>query len=406
MTKRASENSPEVSPSTKKGRLLERLVADLYRVPDVQVETNVRLPVPGTSGRSREIDVLVSGRLAGHPIRLPIECKNYRRRIGAPDIDAFVGKLTDLQLPCQGIYVSTIGFSKGALDRASKANIRPLLLSGLVDGRLASAVVDVARSVVYLLLEVTKISVVNDIPSVREYGALHVFYDAHGIQVGCTSDLVWSDWTTGKLPAAIGSRTYSLVIPDDWSQSVDGVVCRPRRIDIEYFVHALVVNLRGTGTRHGLHDPASGLPEKLHAEWSLEKSDGPLPLLSFKTEGALKSYLESRAAPIRITIDEIRLPRIRSGPCYWPPSDRVMQTVAQLHSAFLAAGAEGPPDLRGVDFEGPNLDTIYEPIWKAQRVMPDRSVRPGPPGPRDSRADTSPGEARERERQGVDDRSD
>lgn len=389
MTKRASENSPEVGPSTKKGRLLERLVADLYRVPDVLVETNVRLPVPGSTGRAREIDVLVSGRLAGYPIRLPIECKNYRRRIGAPDIDAFVGKLNDLQLPCQGIYVSTIGFSKGALDRASKANIRTLLLSGLVDGRLASAVVDVARSLVYLLVEISKISVVNDLPHVKEYGALHVFYDAHGVQVGCTSDLVWSDWTSGKLPSVVGRHTYSLDIPDDWSQRVDGAVCRPHRIDIEYVVQALVVELRGTGTRHGLHDPASGLPEKLHAEWSMQRPEGPLPLLSFDTEEARTSHLESRAAPIRITTDRIRLPRIRSGPCYWPPSDRVMQTVAQVHSSFLAARMDGLPDLRGVDLEGPSLDTIYEPIWAAQRVMPDRSVKPGPPSPRHGTADTN-----------------
>lgn len=189
--------SAEVSPSATKARLLEQLVADLYKLDDVTVETNVFMPVPDNPKRKREIDVLVTGHFAGLAMRLPIECKNYKRRIQAPDIDAFVGKLHDLRLPLQGVYVSTIGFSSGALGCAEKANVKTLLLSGLVGGRLASAVIDAVQSVVYLRPQISQISVQNDVKVVKNWGYLHTFFDTGGTIVGSTPDIVWTDWVKG-----------------------------------------------------------------------------------------------------------------------------------------------------------------------------------------------------------------
>lgn len=376
MARKSKPPGTSPAPTTKKGRVLERLVADLYTLPDVTVETNVRLPVPDAPGRVREIDVLVSGSLAGHVIRIPIECKNYRRRIGVEEIDAFAGKLADLRLPGPGVYVSTIGFTKGALDRATKANVHPLVLSGLSPGRLASAVVDVIKSTVYLLLRITKISVQNSLPDVKEVGALHVFYDGTDQIAGCTTDLVWLDWLHGRIPDSLGTHKYDVKIPGAWHQQIDGVLCRPHKISIEYAVVALVVDLQGTGARHGLHDPRTRLPEKLRAQWSFATTEGATPVFAFPTEELLDAHLRSRRAAVRITTGRIRLPRIQSGPAYWPPSERVVATIAGVHEAFLAGVGPDPEDLSRFDLEGPLLNTIFEPIWRAQRVMPDGRVRP------------------------------
>lgn len=378
MAKKPTSPADAASPSTKKGRLLEKLVADLYDVPGVTVEKNVRLAVPSEAARFREIDVLVTGVLAGHQIRIPIECKNYRRRIGVQEIDAFVAKMADLNVPGPGVYVSTIGFSKGALARAAKANIRPLLLSGLVQGRLASAVVDVIRSVVYLLLRITQISIVNEIAHVQDTAALHVYYDRDGLVAGFTGDLVWVGWINGRLDTALGTHEYDVTIPAEWHQRIDGHVSRPKRVTITYEIVALVVSLQGRGTRHALHDPATGLPEKLNAAWELTPDGTPTPVLAFRDEASLEKHLAARDAPIRMATERLPLPRIQKGSIYWPPSERVVQRMAALHEAFITTKTPDPSTLSRVDMEGPELDALFEPIWGGQRVMPDGSLRPAP----------------------------
>lgn len=366
--------SAEVSPSATKARLLEQLVADLYKLDDVTVETNVFVRVPENPERKREIDVLVTGHFAGLAMRIPIECKNYKRRIQAPDIDAFVGKLNDLRLPLQGVYVSTIGFSSGALECAEKANIKTLLLSGLVGGRLASAVIDAVQSIVYLLPQLSQISVQNDVEVVKDWGYLHTFFDPAGTIVGSTPDIVWTDWVTGRIPETLGPYSYDIAVPDGWYQRLDGVISIPRKISVTVDVVALVVDLRGTGTRHALHNARSGHPEKFQAKWKFTPTTEPLPVLAFASEEDLSKYLSTRPGGIRVTLGRVRLPRIRSGPAYWPPSQRVASRIAELQQAFLA-GRIAEPDLSDQDLEGGALDTIFEPIWSGQRIFPG-GVRP------------------------------
>ena len=61
-----------------KGILLEQIVSMLHKTEGVKVETNVFLPPKsGDQSRKREIDVLLTGNVAGHPVRLCIQCRNY-----------------------------------------------------------------------------------------------------------------------------------------------------------------------------------------------------------------------------------------------------------------------------------------------------------------------------------------
>jgi len=70
-------------------------------------------------------------------------------------LDAFVGKLDDIGVPRQsGIYVSTMGYTSGAIERAEDAGIRALTLHGLSVDRLTSEIIEVILSTVFLLAEI------------------------------------------------------------------------------------------------------------------------------------------------------------------------------------------------------------------------------------------------------------
>src|SRR4051812_45540348 len=57
-----------------KARLVEEIAALLHEQEGVTVERNVRLASLSDPTNIREIDVLVTGNVAGYPVRIPIEC--------------------------------------------------------------------------------------------------------------------------------------------------------------------------------------------------------------------------------------------------------------------------------------------------------------------------------------------
>lgn len=131
-----------MSSTSKKGLLVEQVVAKLHEAPGVRVQTRVKLaPARSPGGRPREIDILLTSEVAGYEVRIAVECKNEDKRIEAPAIDAFVGKLKYIGVPVQhGIFVASRGFTKGAQERADEAGIRLFTLTGLTSDRLAVAV--------------------------------------------------------------------------------------------------------------------------------------------------------------------------------------------------------------------------------------------------------------------------
>jgi len=79
----------------------------MHQMTGVKVEQNVFLPAQDGSGRKREIDVLLSSQVAGHPVRVAIECKNEKEPIGVQKVGEFIDRLLDVGIPTQlGIYVS------------------------------------------------------------------------------------------------------------------------------------------------------------------------------------------------------------------------------------------------------------------------------------------------------------
>jgi hypothetical protein len=100
-------------------REYENGVADIltFLVGDsATVERNVRVP-SRSGGASRQVDVLVHGRVSGlDDVTLAVDCKARKRPITADHADAFVGFLDDVGADL-GLLVATSGYSPGARAR-------------------------------------------------------------------------------------------------------------------------------------------------------------------------------------------------------------------------------------------------------------------------------------------------
>ncbi len=70
--------------STRKGLLVEQVVAKLHVTPGVTIQTRARLPSISGMGGKREIDVLLTSLVAGYSIKIATECKNEDKSIQAP----------------------------------------------------------------------------------------------------------------------------------------------------------------------------------------------------------------------------------------------------------------------------------------------------------------------------------
>ena len=115
-----------------KWKIVEEITALAHRSPRVIVKKNARLPClrrGSTKKRYREIDVLLSSRVAGHSVHFAIECKALTRPISSTQIDTFIGKLQDVGIsPQTSVFVSTSGYYDSAIERASEVGIKTLIL--------------------------------------------------------------------------------------------------------------------------------------------------------------------------------------------------------------------------------------------------------------------------------------
>lgn len=356
-----------------KGDIVERIVASMHDLPGVRVARNVYLPALGKSRRKREIDVLLTNNLAGYLVQIAIECKNEKKAIGAPKIDAFIGKLIDVGIPLQhGIYVSAGGYTSGAIERANEAGIRPLVLTGLTSEGLAASVVEAFQSVVYLLLEVVNINVANKVASTPDNHQMLIFYNEYGQICGSVPDLVWQMWLDGDPPSSIGEHEVQLTIPPHWHQIVNGKIEPVISISTQVRVLGLVVTIDGEAQQHLLVNASDKKIEKLQVDTSFNTTQETYPITTIQTESLLNEFLK-RAEGVRLNIGRIRLPRIRLGPTYWPPSDRTARTVIGLMQAFETGRIPDPRPIDIIQIEGTDLQTIWEPIWGEHPAVKNQS---------------------------------
>jgi hypothetical protein len=347
------------APNVRKGKIVEAVVALLHEQPGISIETNVKLPPKyGNPSRKRELDVLITGQVAGYPVRLAISCKNEYGPIKPNLIDEFVGMLDDVGIPPeQGIFVCVNGYTSGALDRAKAKGIKTLVLRGLTKSRLASEIAQALQFTIYLLAEVTQITVSNNSGTAEYEGQFLVFCNENQEICGTVLDLIVDRWRKGDPPSTIGEYELSLDIPKGWKQFVSGATVELLGATCKLRVTGLVIEWSGKIKQHSLVDPVQNVVERSRVDVSFDKPElgRSLPLKVFHSEAELRRFVKKPTA-VRVAW-RIRLPRIRSGNIYYPVSERVGKLM-------MAAANERNLDREMFGgIEGTDLSVVWEKPW-------------------------------------------
>lgn len=326
----------------------------------IKVDENVRLrPVAG--GRPREIDILLRSSVAGYPIQIAIECKNECQTVGVGEIDAFIAKLQHVGLPVQtSIFVSSVGFTRGARERARVAGMRLLVLTGLTDDRLRVALMDAFQTVLYLLPVTGEWRFTNDVDAVDSSADLSCFYDESGKLVGAAGDLVWRAWHEGRLPTTLGKHNVRLQLPVGWRNIVRGRHSIPFSMEVDVFIYGFAVGFRGEARQHDLVNVETNEEEKRRVNAHFPATLQPVKLGPFRNEEELAAVATAHPAPIRLEL-RVRLPRIEMNRILWPPSEEFSRKAAEV---FAAAHQQGKSlgDVDIATIETPSLAKLFEPV--------------------------------------------
>lgn len=353
----------DFSKTMAKGRIVEQVVAILHDAPGVTIQRNVRMPSTKFPGRRREIDVLITENVTGYRTQIAIECKNERKPIGAPMIDAFVGKLQEVGVP-RGIFVSASGYQRTVAEYAASIGIIPLTLHGLSVDRLSVAVQEAVQSIVHLLLDVTAITTTTDLPVAEsDKERLFWFFDQHGALSRMLLDPVWEMWLDGIIPDELGFSTVVIKSTPDTTP-----IIRERRIAVEAEISVqvlgLIVQLPGRAETIALSNSITGELNRGRVQANFDVVEGTYPVTTVRSEDELAAALES-FAPVGLSIGRIRLPRIRDlrYGIYWPPSQRVGELILDRARRLWEDPSLSLPPLTFADAEGLDMRSLWEPIW-------------------------------------------
>lgn len=366
MSSHSDKKSKKDRTRNDKGILLEQVVAKLHNYEGVKVETNVRLrPISRDKRRRpREIDVLLTAKIADYPIRIAIQCKNYGHKVTLTDIAEFKDLLEDVGIPYQhGIIVSVRGYQSGALRRGKELGIRTLELEGLTHDRLDAEILDAFQFFVYLLPEVTILQINNNIsPKNPLSGILSLsFFDKNEKFRGMVFDLIVNEWRRGAIPSRLGEYELNLKIPKNWHQ------LSPRRKVVKVFsitatirIVAHVVVLKGLANRYVLKNAATKLAEKFHlnAEFSADSQlDSEILTTTYISEVELEDMLAEKEIKI---VNRMRLPRILYDTLYHPLSKRVINVLFNRAKGLTNKQMLKLPKLTFDELEGQHSGAIHD----------------------------------------------
>jgi hypothetical protein len=343
---KTSTNSKSGTQSTTaRGRLVEQIVATLHEEPGIKIQRNVRLPGRGTSNRRREIDILITRSVAGYPVQIAFECKNEKTPIGAPRIDEFIGKLDDVNIPCQyGIFVSASGYNPNGIERAKEKGIRPLtLVSGFSKKDLVDTVNEALQSLIYILPVIEEPLKINNFIS-SSYTSF-LFLNENGEYYISAPDLIRQQWQHDiALPVVGKNYDVKVEIPTDFYQ-IDNGELKPSQVgtSVEAIVKpiALVITLKGLAQQYKLINAIDNTLERQQVKATFDNNNEvtKYPALALHTEEELEAFLKKPQASINITNGRFVIPRIKFGPLFWPISNRVEQYFNQQLEAIQAGRA-------------------------------------------------------------------
>jgi hypothetical protein len=363
------KKSKRKNVSSVKGKVLEMIVAGMHESPDVKIERNIKIPTIRNKKRKREIDILMVGKINGYPIRMAIECKNYDSIINVPFIDGFIGKLQDIGIPTQqGIFITSKGFSEGAKSRAEEVGITPLVLTGLTSDGLSEKIIDATQSIIYLLAEITNISITCDLSGTHNFKEMWFLYDENGKLKATIPDLFWREWALDNISTKLGESQIEINNSNNLNLIIDGKQAKFISACAKIKVSALVLDIKGKGTDHLLINPIENNVNRISAEVKYKLSPDIYPIRAFDNEKDLENYINSRPQDIKLTIGRIKLPRIRYYYLYWPISSRALIEFETVNIKCKEEGREiSDEELNNI--EGHDLRTMFDTVAEDNPIV-------------------------------------
>lgn len=110
----------------KRSNEFQRLIARITELLDVgALVTEPKMLPELHTGRLREVDICIEGRVAGQPVTIGIECRDHARKQGVEFVESMKSKHDFLPTDVL-ILVSSSGFYAPALERARFHNIKAI----------------------------------------------------------------------------------------------------------------------------------------------------------------------------------------------------------------------------------------------------------------------------------------
>lgn len=307
----------------KKGSVLEDLVAMLHGVPGVTVEKRIKLrSIRPNSKRVREIDVLLTSRVAGYPVRIAIECKNFQSPVKSHQVDKFLSVLADVGVPnANGIIVSSSGYRSDALELAREAGVRALIFEGLNTEQLGLEVNSAIQSVIFHVATWDTMCRFSRISPVAEFPApitVVDFPEELGEGTPAILTLLYLLWQQNHVPSLLGTHHLAIRLPKSFRLSREEEPTIDALVMLVYRVEGFVGTIEGRASAALLRNAADLSLEKLRVDAGFDATDEPLELRRFESEEELGRFLAGQANVRLVT--RVKVPRIASEWSFWPPS--------------------------------------------------------------------------------------
>lgn len=140
----------------KNGSKFERLAAVVYKILDESDSVIHDLTLRGDGKRAQhQIDVTVKKN--GSSKRILIECKEYDKVVGIGIIRDFFGAVTQIK-PDDAFVVTTVGFTKGAVDFARDEGIKLAILREAKDSDWEGLIRTIVINIGFIMMDTPKIS--------------------------------------------------------------------------------------------------------------------------------------------------------------------------------------------------------------------------------------------------------
>jgi len=323
-----------------KWKIVEEITAIAHRSSGVVVKKNARLPClrrGSNKKRYREIDVLLSSRVAGHSVHFAIECKALSRPVSSPQIDAFIGKLQDIGIsPQTSVFVSASGYYDSAVERASEVGIKTLLLKEADYENFPIRFRNAIQMSIFMVCFYKGFTFQTQEPAQgHELFKYLIFYDKKAKVRGAVIDLIWWNWLKGKPPLKCGQYEYNLTVPKEWRFLSDGKPSSAKNFKVKLEVNAFIMKLEGIVDSRQFHDVQTGKVDRhfMSVDFGPEIEHR---VKLCKTESELLSSMED-PADIKVKIGRIRLPKIvMDNLLTWPMSKAAWKYFANLNKTELS----------------------------------------------------------------------